>query len=58
VQITQADEEWGRQGQPDGVKLDAAYSRFKERWSKDPTRRKRKVPGRTQFAKRIWHRAE
>jgi hypothetical protein len=61
--MTEADKEWAREGLQDDIKegfrtLDLAYLRFKERWSKDPDHRKRKVPGRTQFSKKIWNRAE
>jgi sRNA-binding protein len=63
VAMTQDDIDWARKAQQDDIKkgfrsLDAAYLQFKERWSKDPDRRKQKVPGRTQFSQRIWNHAE
>jgi hypothetical protein len=63
VRMTEDDIDWARKALQDDIKegfrsLDAAHSRFKDRWSKDSNRRKRKVPSRTQFSRRIWNRAE
>jgi len=55
VVMTQDDIDWARKALQDDIKegfrsLDAAYSWFKDRWSKDLNRRTRKVPSRTQFS--------
>jgi hypothetical protein len=36
------------------LSVSAAYAAFKERWEKDPKRKKRKCPGRTQFYEKVW----
>ena len=61
VRMTQSDIEWATEALRNDIEngfraLKAAYSLFEDRWGKHPDRKKRKVPGRTQFSRKIWSR--
>jgi hypothetical protein len=61
VRVTQADIEWAKKVLQDGAEkgfhtLDAAFLWFVDCWRKDPERKKRKAPGRSQFLQKIWKR--
>jgi hypothetical protein len=59
VRMTQSDIEWATEALRNDIEngfsaLKAAYSLFEDRWGKHPDRKKRRVPGRTQFSRKIW----